>query len=248
MTKKTVRDIDLANKRVLVRVDFNVPLKDGRVSDDSRIKSGSSHHPVSAGAELPRDPHVAPRPAQRRSGLRLATRPGGHAPGPAAASPGAQGGRTVRCWGGSRRRAMQPGDVLLLENSRFDPREKKNDPELGARSWPVWAMCSSTTPSAPRTGLTSPPPGWRACFPRWPGFSMEKEVDGARGAPGRARSDRSWSSWAAPRSPTRSRSSTASSSWPTAADRRRHEHHLPQGAGTSSRSEQGRRGGPGPRR
>ncbi|NPA06167.1 MAG: phosphoglycerate kinase [Chloroflexi bacterium] len=131
--KKTVRDVDVARRQVLVRVDFNVPLRDGRVEDDTRIR-----------ATLPTLTYLL----EREAALVLAShlgRPKGK-PDPAfslrpvvdplaallgrevifahdPAGPDAQ----------AKAAALQPGQVLLLENTRFDPGETRNDPAFAQR-------------------------------------------------------------------------------------------------------------------
>jgi phosphoglycerate kinase len=180
MKKKTVRDIDLANKRVLVRVDFNVPLKNGRVTDESRILAAlptiqylrEQNCRVILMSHLGR-PKDAPDPALQLDpvAMRLGQRLGIpvrkvdelSGPGVEAAVAG-----------------MQPGDVLLLENSRFDPREKKNDPELVrelARVGDVFvndAFSAAHRAHATTAGLAS-------ALPAVAGLSMEKEVDALEG-------------------------------------------------------------------
>ena len=66
MDKLTVRDFDPAGKRVLVRVDFNVPIEDGKVKDDTRIRASIPTIEYLAQAGRHRHPHEPPRPAQRQ--------------------------------------------------------------------------------------------------------------------------------------------------------------------------------------
>ncbi|HJS29673.1 MAG TPA: phosphoglycerate kinase [Anaerolineales bacterium] len=126
--KKTVRDIEVGGKKVLVRVDFNVPLKDGQVADDTRMRAAlpTIQYLLKEGAALvlcshlgrPKDapdPGFSLRPVADH--LRTLT-PASVAfaedcVGPAAEKAGA---------------ALKPGGVLLLENTRFHLGEKKNDP------------------------------------------------------------------------------------------------------------------------
>src|SRR5665647_3497217 len=122
MPKKTVQDIDVAGKRVLVRVDFNVPLKDGRVTDDARIRAAlpTIQYLRERGCRVilmshlgrPKDaPDVVLQmdPVAMRLGQLLAdpVRKLSELSGPGVEAAVA---------------LMKPGDVLLLENSRFDPR------------------------------------------------------------------------------------------------------------------------------
>ncbi len=180
MNKQTVRDIDLANKRVLVRVDFNVPLKDGRVSDDSRIRAAlptiqylrEQNCRVVLMSHLGRpkdahDPALQLDPVAMRLGQLLATpvRKVDELSGPGVEAAVA---------------TMQPGDVLLLENSRFDPREKKNDPELVrelARLGDVYV--NDAFSAAHRAHATTA--GLAAVLPAVAGLHMEKEVTALEG-------------------------------------------------------------------
>ena len=130
---KTLRDLgDLAGRRVLVRVDFNVPL-DGR--------SGRRRHADPRGAADDR----GAAPARRQDRARLAPRAaqGSRAVAVDGAGGGAAGraacrSRDGRAGGGRRRRArarstsLRDGELLLLENVRYEPGETKNDPELAA--------------------------------------------------------------------------------------------------------------------
>jgi phosphoglycerate kinase len=128
--KKTIRDIDVTGKKVLVRVDFNVPLKETGVGDDTRVRAAiptiqylldhkaavilCSHLGRPKGGP---DPKYSMKPvAEHLSGLlgkpvKFAT----DCIGPEASKAAAE---------------LKPGEVLVLENTRFHPEEEKNDMEM----------------------------------------------------------------------------------------------------------------------
>ena len=126
MRKKTVRDIDVSGRRVFVRVDFNVPLEEGRISDDHRISAAlpTITYLREHGAAVILASHLG-RPRGPDPSLRL---------DPVAQRLGELLGRPVRklddCVGpevDAAARTMQPGDVVLLENLRFHKEEEAND-------------------------------------------------------------------------------------------------------------------------
>ncbi len=131
--KKTVRDVQVQGRTVLVRVDFNVPIHQGRVTDDTRIRATlpTLRYLLEHGAALvlashlgrPKgkpDPALSLRPvveplaALLEREVQFATDPAG---------PDAQ----------AKAAALRPGQVLLLENTRFDPGETRNDAAFAQR-------------------------------------------------------------------------------------------------------------------
>ena len=132
MTKKTVRDISVKGKRVLVRVDFNVPLENGEVADDTRIRAvlPTIQYLLEQGAAVILMSHLGRPQGQIRDELRM---------DPVARSLSKLLGRDVTkvddCVGPQVENAtagLEPGQVLLLENLRFHPEEERND-EIFAR-------------------------------------------------------------------------------------------------------------------
>jgi len=127
---KTLPDLgDLNGKRVLVRVDFNVPLHDGAVTDDMRIRAAlpTIDELRRRGARVILVSHLG-RPKDREPSLSLAPvaeRLGELIGQPVKLAP-AVVGEEVR----DAVDALGPGEVLLLENVRYEPGETKNDPEL----------------------------------------------------------------------------------------------------------------------
>ncbi len=127
MIKKTIRDVDVRGKRVLVRVDFNVPLDDGRITDDRRIREAlpTIIELRQQGARVILASHLGRPDGKVVDGLRL---------DPVARRLGELLGAPVRqlpdCVGPEVTRAvaeMRNGDVVLLENLRFHPEEEAND-------------------------------------------------------------------------------------------------------------------------
>lgn len=128
--KKTLKDMDFKGKKVLVRVDFNVPLKDREVTDTTRIEAAlpTIEYLIKEGAKLLLISHLG--------------RPGGEAKDELRMDPVAKKlanllNKEVKkvddCIGEDVEKAvadLKDGDVLVLENSRFYPGEKKNDPEF----------------------------------------------------------------------------------------------------------------------
>ncbi len=133
MNKKTIRDVDVSGKCVLVRVDFNVPLEEGTVVDDTRIR-----------AALPTIEYLLDRDAAVILMSHLGRPKGKLAPelrlDPVATRLSELLGRSVKklddCIGPEVEaavQAMQPGEVILLENTRFYLQEKANDPAFAAQ-------------------------------------------------------------------------------------------------------------------
>lgn len=130
--KATLRDVRWTGRRALVRVDMNVPLEDGRITDDTRIRASleTLGYLLDAGARVVLASHLGrpkgrPDPAYSLAPVaaRLAEllgRPVPLAPAPAGPEAEAMAAR------------LGPGEVLFLENVRFDPREEQNDPVFAA--------------------------------------------------------------------------------------------------------------------
>jgi phosphoglycerate kinase len=133
MGKKTVRDIDVRGKRVLLRVDFNVPLANGQVADDTRMEAAipTIEYLLDQGAAVILMSHLGRPKGQVREGLRM---------DPVARHLSELLGHDVAkaddCVGPEVEdvaAVLQPGHILLLENLRFHPEEEGNDPAFAQR-------------------------------------------------------------------------------------------------------------------
>jgi phosphoglycerate kinase len=131
MNKKSIRDVaELAGKRVFVRVDFNVPLEDGKITDDKRIRETlpTINFLIEKGAKVILASHLGRPNGQVVEELR-------HTASAARLSellgkPVTKADEAIGEAVEAQVAALNNGDVLLLENVRFYPGEEKNDPEL----------------------------------------------------------------------------------------------------------------------
>jgi len=132
MAKKTIADVDVSGKTVLMRVDFNVPLDEGRVRDDRRIRMAlpSINAVLERGGRLILMSHLG-RPKGEGFDAKFSMRPVAERLSELLGRPVQLGsvdfGEELR----AQAQALKDGDVLLLENLRFHPGEKKGDAQFG---------------------------------------------------------------------------------------------------------------------
>jgi phosphoglycerate kinase len=173
--KKTIRDIDVAGKKVLVRVDFNVPTKDGVVGDDTRIRSA-----------IPTIQYLLDRGAAVILASHLGRPKGGpdakYTMAPVAVHLSKLMGKPVAfasdCVGPvaeAAAKALKPGEILLLENTRFHPEEEKNDPEMAKQLASLADIfVNDAFGTAHRAHASTE--GVAHYLPAVAGFLMEKEI------------------------------------------------------------------------
>lgn len=138
---KTVKDLNVAGKRVLVRCDFNVPLKDGQIRDDNRIVQAlpTIKELISKGAKVILMSHLGK--IDHKDPVKLAEGKAKNTLAPVAVRLGELLGKEVAFCHETRGEtlkaavdALKDGDVLLVQNTRFEKGETKNDPEL-SKEW-----------------------------------------------------------------------------------------------------------------
>lgn len=176
MPKKTVRDVDVKGKRVFVRVDFNVPMQDGKITDDTRIRAAlpTIQYLSEQGAKVILASHLGRPKGQVVEELRL-TAAGERLSeliGKPVRKTDEAFGETVK----AEIAEMEDGDILLLENVRFYPGETKNDPEL-AKSFADLAdiYVNDAFGAAHRAHASTA--GIAEHLPAVSGFLMEKELE-----------------------------------------------------------------------
>ena len=132
MDKLTVRDADVAGKRVFVRVDFNVPLADGRVTDDSRVRAAipTINLLLNAGASVILASHLGRPNGKVQDGLRL--RPVGQVLSQLMRRNVPVTGDALGIGTEDAVKRLRPGEVLMLENLRFHAEEEANDAAFAA--------------------------------------------------------------------------------------------------------------------
>ncbi|EHL78642.1 phosphoglycerate kinase [Bacillus smithii] len=176
MNKKTIKDVDVKGKRVFCRVDFNVPMKDGNVTDDTRIRAAlpTIQYLSENGAKVILASHLGRPKGQVVEEMRLT---------PVAKRLSVLLHKDVRKTNesyGDEVKAeiakMEDGDILLLENVRFHPGEEKNDPEL-AKAFAELAdiYVNDAFGAAHRAHASTE--GIAKYLPAVAGFLMEKELE-----------------------------------------------------------------------
>ncbi len=173
--KASVRDADVDGKRVLVRVDFNVPLDGEEVTDDTRIRAAlpTIEYLTGKGAKVILCSHlgrpkgkVVPELSLAPAAKRLAQLIG--RPVEMAADVGGEDSR-------AKAEALEPGQILLLENTRYEPGETENDPVLAADLAGLAEIYVNDAFGAAHRAHASTA-GVAADLPAYAGLLLEKEV------------------------------------------------------------------------
>lgn len=177
MSKKTVRDIDVSHKRVLVRVDFNVPLSpDGKVLDDFRIRAAlpTINYLIENNAKVILMTHLGRPKGRVVPNLRL---------DPVAKVLSELINRPVKklddCIGEEVKKevfSMKDGDIILLENLRFHKEEKENNPEF-ARELASLGEVYVDDAFATAHRIAASTVGVASYLPAVAGLLMEKEIN-----------------------------------------------------------------------
>lgn len=173
----TIRDIDVKGRRVFVRCDFNVPLDNGRITDDTRIAAAvpTLRHLLEAGAKVVVASHLGRPKSGPEPRFSLA---------PVAQDLTAKLGQPVAfvpdCIGPEVEAAvaaLNPGEILLLENVRFHPGEEKNDPQL-SRAFASYAdiFVNDAFGTAHRAHASTAGIAEFVAGPKVCGFVIEKEL------------------------------------------------------------------------
>ena len=176
MNKKSAKDIDVKGKVVFCRVDFNVPMKDGKVTDDTRIRAAlpTIEYLTGQGAKVLLASHLGRPKGQVTEELRLT---------PVAKRLQELLGQEVKkadeAYGDNVKKQisdLKEGDVLVLENVRFYPGEEKNDPELSKAFADLADVYVNDAFGAAHRAHASTA-GIAAYLPAVSGFLMQKELE-----------------------------------------------------------------------
>lgn len=213
LNKKTIEDIDVSGKKVLVRCDFNVPLADGVITDDKRIRESipTIRYLADHGAAVILCSHLGrPKDEESKKKCTLA---------PVAKRLSELMGKEVKFTtdiigdeAHSLAAALRPGEILVIENVRFFKEETKNDPDFAkALASLADIYVNDAFGTAHRAHASTA--GVADYLPAVCGYLIQKEIK-VMAAPWPIRSVPSWLSSAARRCPIKSASSpTSSTRW-----------------------------------
>ena len=176
MNKLTIRDLDAAGKRVFVRVDFNVPLADGKITDDSRIVAAlpTIKALLAQGAIVILASHLGRPDGKVQDSMRL--RPVAERLSQLLKMPVSVTGDALGAGTEDAIRRLKPGECILLENLRFHAEEEKNDPAF-AKTLASYAdvFVNDAFGTAHRAHASTE--GIARILPAYAGLLMEKEIE-----------------------------------------------------------------------
>ena len=181
--KKTVKDIDVSGKKVLLRCDFNVPQDKttGAITDDKRIRAAlpTIQYLLDQGAAVIACSHLGKPKGEVKPELSL--KPVSVRLSELLGKPVIMAGDVVGPDAKAKAAALKPGEIMLLENTRFEPGETKNDPELAKEMASMAEIYVSDAFGAVHRAHASTA-GVAAYLPAVSGFLIQKELEVMGGA------------------------------------------------------------------